>query len=84
MNIQEPNFKRGSVGYPKIEVNQVEATLKNEGGKLPPRILKKIDTNELSSSEEDLPYPYNTLPSQRFKEITSQLKVVNSIIKKPE
>ena len=38
----------------------------------------------LSSSEEDLPYPYNTLSNKRNAEIRSQLKVVKSIIKNPD
>jgi len=38
----------------------------------------------LSSSEEELPYPYNTLSNKRNAEIRSQLKVVKSIIKHPE
>jgi hypothetical protein len=38
----------------------------------------------LSSSEEELPYPYNTLSTKRNAEIRSQLKVVKSIIKHPE
>ena len=38
----------------------------------------------MSSSEEDLPYPYNTLSTKRNDEIRSQLKVVKSIIKRPE
>jgi hypothetical protein len=38
----------------------------------------------LSSSEEELPYPYNTLSTKRNGEIRSQLKVVKTIIKRPE